>query len=123
MDGKKLAKILPLVVGIGLCVVEGLKAIVLLDSAHSPNAASGHTEPALFAPEISTSWSYITPLQMMILALVTGAVLLLAVLMFVLQWRNKLLTQTKPPGAPSPSSPRMANGPRNAASFGRARKS
>ena len=74
MDAGKIAKILPLVVGIGLCVVEGLKAILVLDSARAPNPANGHTEPALFAPEVSTSWSYITHTQIVILGVVTGAV-------------------------------------------------
>jgi hypothetical protein len=123
MDAGKIAKILPLVVGIGLCVVEGLKAILVLDSAHAPNPASGHTEPALFAPEVSTSWSYITHTQIVILGVVTGAVLLLAVLMFVLQLRGKWLAmggeKTKLP-APPPSSPRAVHGAGK--SFGRARR-
>ena len=124
MDAGKIVKILPLAVGIGLCVVEGLKAVMLLDSARAPNPANGQTEPALFAPEISTSWSYITHTQIAILSVVTGAVLLLAVLMFVLQLRGKWLAmggqKTEPP-APPPSSPRAANGAGK--SFGRVRRS
>lgn len=124
MDAGKIAKIMPVVVGIGFCVVEGLKATLLLDSAPAPNPANGHTEPALFAPAISTSWSYITPTQMVILSVVTGLVLLLAVLMFVLQLRGKLLAmggaKTEPPSAPPPSPSRAANGAGKL--FGRARR-
>jgi hypothetical protein len=120
MDAGKIAKILPVVVGIGLCVVEGLKAILLLDSARSPNPANGHTEPALFAPEVSVSWSYITHTQMLILGVATSAVLLLAALMIALQVRGKwLATENTETPAPPPSR-RAANGAGK--SFGRARR-
>ena len=122
MDGKKIAKILPIVVGIGFCVVEGLKAVLLLGASNAPNPASGHTEPAMFAPEISTSWSYIAHSQILILSVVTGAVLLLAVLMFALQLRGKWQAMDKTEAAaPPPPPPNAASGAGK--SFGRARRS
>jgi hypothetical protein len=125
MDAGKAAKILTIMVSIGLCVAEGLKAVFLLDSAPAPNPASGHTEPALFAPVVSTSWSYITPTQIVILSVVTGAVLLLALLMFGLQLHGKWLSMRRhedgaprEPATPQPA-PRVAGSHPGQSSFGR----
>ena len=84
-----LIRILPTVVGIGFCVIAVFKIIFLVDSSPAPDAASGHTEPALFAPAISTDWSYITPTQILILIVVTGTVLLLAALMVGLKLHDR----------------------------------
>jgi hypothetical protein len=122
MDSKRLAVILPTVVGIGFCVVEAFKIVFLLDSSASPDAQSGHTQPALFAPAVSTSWRFITDTQILVLTLVTGTVLLLAVLMFVLQWRNSTPSaqQTKAEALPEPASSHASQG--RGKTFGRERQ-
>jgi uncharacterized membrane protein YfcA len=89
MDMKRLAMILPGVVGAGFCVIEVFKIVFLLDSAASPDRASGHTQPAMFAPAVSTSWRYITEGQIMTLGITISAVLLLAAFMLFAQWRGR----------------------------------
>ncbi len=89
MGRKTLTRILPAVVGIGFCVIAVFKIIFLVDSSPRPDAASGHTEPALFAAAVSTDWSYITPTQ--ILIVVTGTVLLLAALMVGLKLHDRFV--------------------------------
>ena len=122
MNGKKLALILPWVVGLAFCVVEGFKILFLLDSSNTPDPKTGHTEAALFAPAISTDWSYITRPQIMVLIVVTSAALLLALLMFAVNIRNRFVAgrQTNievndAAGQPAPS-PRRSPKP---TSFGR----
>jgi hypothetical protein len=89
MDRKKLVKIMPTVVGIGFCVVAGLKVWAISGAATAPDLASGRTEPAMFAAALSTDWSYITHTQIIVLSVVTGAVLLLAALMVGLQFHDR----------------------------------
>jgi hypothetical protein len=123
MDGKRLAKILPVMVGIGFCVVEALKLVFLMDSATAPDAATGHTQPSLFAPEISTSWRYITDTQIGILTVTTIAVLVLAVVMFALQWRHRAAGTGGSKAGPS-AEPRTSRAPQASSkhvTFGRAR--
>jgi len=79
MDAKKLSRAMPTVVGIGFCVVSGVKLWALSGAAAAPDPTSGRTEAALFAPAVSTDWSYITRDQILILGVVTSIVLLLVV--------------------------------------------
>ena len=128
MDGKGLAKILPVIVGIGFCVVEAFKLVFLMDSAAAPDAATGHTQPSLFAPEISTSWRYITDTQIGILTVTTVAALVLAVVMFALQWWHraggtggpKAGSTAEPPA--EPRIPRVPQASSKHVTFGRARR-
>ncbi len=123
MDLKRFAKALPAIVGIGLCLVEGLKLVVQLDSANSKNAGTGHTEPFLFAPEISRDWSYVTGTQMWVLGVALLAVLSLAALMVVLNIWNKIAearsAATEPPPDLPAAPPRPT--PSSRKPFGRAR--
>jgi hypothetical protein len=91
MDLKRVAKAMPWVVGIGLCLVEALKLLVQLDATGSKDAASGHTEPFLFAPAVSTRWSYVTDTQMWLLGVGLCVVLLLSAVMLALTVWNKVL--------------------------------
>ena len=91
MDLKRLAKAMPWVVGIGLCVVEAVKLGVMSDSASQQVAGTGHTEPFLFAPDVSTSWSYITEPQMWVLGGALTVVLLLAAFMVGLNVWNRMV--------------------------------
>ncbi|RVD70297.1 hypothetical protein EN751_21470, partial [Mesorhizobium sp. M4A.F.Ca.ET.029.04.2.1] len=51
-------------IALGGLVVTGLaRMLILFTASPVPDPASGRTEPSLFAPEISTNWDYITPLQ------------------------------------------------------------
>ncbi len=116
-----LARILPTVVGIGFWVIAVFKIVFLIDSSPRPDAASGHTEPALFAAAISTDWSYITPNQILILIVVTGTVLLLAALMVGLKLHDRFFdggsddeADIETPSKPSPPAP----APRRGRSFG-----
>ena len=124
MDLKRLVKAMPWIVGIGLCVVEALKLTVLLDSANSKDAGTGHTEPFLFAPEISRDWSFVTGTQMWVLGTALSVVLLLAALMLVLNVWNRVVeareAAAEPPDQPAePAPPRTT--PSGRKSFGRAR--
>jgi len=74
-------KIMPTIVGIGFCVIAGVKLWAMSGAAFAPDAASGRTEAALFAPVVSANWSYITHTQLLVLGVVTAAVLALAALM------------------------------------------
>ena len=86
MDRKRLAASLPWIVGLGFCVVEVIKIALLSDSTASNEPASGHVAPMLFAPQISTDWRYVTDGQMLFIAVVTVAVLLLAGLLLTSRW-------------------------------------
>ncbi len=77
----KLTKIMPTVVGIGFCVIAGVKLWAISGATIAPDPASGRTEPAMFAAALSTDWSYITHTQIVVLGVVTATVLLLAALM------------------------------------------
>ena len=90
MDLKRLVRAMPWVVGVSLCLVEGLKLIIQLDAANNKDAATGHTEPFLFAPAVSTDWSYITEPQMLVLGSALTVVLVLAVLMLALAVWNRI---------------------------------
>ena len=90
MDLKRLAKAMPWVVGIGLCVVEALKMGVQFDATSQQIAGTGHTEPFLFAPAVSDSWSYITEPQMWVLGGALTVVMLLAGFMVGLNVWNRL---------------------------------
>ncbi|MES2253641.1 MAG: hypothetical protein V4559_01225 [Pseudomonadota bacterium] len=110
MDRRTLTRIMPTVVGIGFCVIAVFKIIFLVDSSPRPDAASGHTEPALFAAALSTDWSYITHTQIIVLGVVTGTVLLLAALMVGLQFRDRFFgddadADIEAPSRPSPPAP------------------
>jgi len=116
-----LIRILPTVVGIGFCVVAVFKIIFLVDSSPTPDPASGHTEAALFAPAVSTDWSYITPNQILILIVVTSAVLLLSALMVGLKLHDRFFESSggddddiETDVTPSPPAPP----PRKGRSFG-----
>jgi hypothetical protein len=89
MDAKKLTKIMPTIVGIGFCVIAGVKLWAMSGAATAPDPAGGRTEAAMFAAALSTDWSYITHTQIIILGVVTGAVLLLAGLMVGLQVHDR----------------------------------
>ena len=91
MDLKRVSKAMPWVVGAGFCLVEALKLLVQFDATGSKDAASGHTEPFLFAPAVSTSWSYVTGPQMLLLGAGLCVVLLLAAVMLALTVWNKVL--------------------------------
>jgi hypothetical protein len=116
------------VVGIGLCVVEALKLGVLFDSTTQQIAGSGHTEPFLFAPAVSKSWSYITDTQMWMLGGALAIVLLLAAAMVAVNVWNRILETQEPveedladradQPAPRPVVPHAAASVRK--SFGRA---
>jgi len=89
MKAGTLARILPTVVGIGFCVIAAVKVWAMFGATNAPDPASGHTEATLFAPVISTDWSYITHGQILILIGVTGVVLLLAGLMLGVQFYER----------------------------------
>ena len=89
MDRQKLTRIMPTVVGIGFCVIAGVKLWAMSGAASAPDPASGRDQAAMFAPAVSTDWSYITHTQIVVLGLVTVAVLLLAALMVGLQVHDR----------------------------------
>jgi hypothetical protein len=79
MDARKISRVMPMVIGIGFCLVSALKLWALSGAAAAPDPASGRTQAALFAPAVSTDWSYITPNQILVLGVATAIVLLLVV--------------------------------------------
>jgi type III secretory pathway component EscT len=68
MDRQKFTRIMPTVVGIGFCVIAAVKLWAMSGASFAPDPASGRTEAAMFAPAVSTSWSYITHTQILVLA-------------------------------------------------------
>jgi hypothetical protein len=91
MTLKRLAKAMPWVVGIGLCVVEAMKLGVMFDSTTRQIAGTGHTEAFQFASAVSTNWSYITEPQMWALGGALTVVLLLAGFMVGLNVWNRMV--------------------------------
>jgi hypothetical protein len=105
MERKKLTRIMPTLVGIGFCVIAGVKLWAMSGAAAAPDPASGRDQAAMFAPAVSTNWSYITHTQIVVLGLVTAAVLLLAALMVGLQVHDRFFgdaDDAADPDAPVP---------------------
>ncbi|TIX50835.1 MAG: hypothetical protein E5V33_29845, partial [Mesorhizobium sp.] len=64
-------------IALGGLVVTGLaRMLILFTASPVPDPASGRTEPSLFAPEISTNWDYITPMQTWLLIVLTATTLI-----------------------------------------------
>ena len=94
MNRKQLAKILPTIVGIGFCLIEGMKLAFQFQATGRKDIASGHVEPILFAPVISTDWDYITAPQMIALAMVMVAVMVWATASVVPRQRTRIASRT-----------------------------
>jgi hypothetical protein len=73
----------------GLVVTAVARVLILFTASPVPDPASGRTEPSLFAPEISTDWHYITPLQTRVLILLTSATLICVVVWLIAAWRER----------------------------------
>lgn len=56
----------------GLVATAVARALIIFTASPVPDPASGRTEPELFAPVISSSWDYITPVQSWVLIVLTG---------------------------------------------------
>jgi hypothetical protein len=97
MDRKRLALILPSVVGAGLCLVEALKLAFQFQATDKKDIASGHVEPIRFAVVISQDWDYITTPQMIALCVVLTAVLGLAAVMLTSKWWARDEPPSDPP--------------------------
>jgi hypothetical protein len=125
MELKRLVKAMPWVVGVGLCLVEGLKLTFQFSAANSKIATTGHTEPFLFAPAVSRDWNYITEPQLLVLGIALTVVVLLAVLMLVLTLWSRFLDRreaTFEAEAEEPAAPaRRRVTPATRGNFGRAR--
>jgi hypothetical protein len=109
---KRLARILPTVVGIGFCLIEAMKVAFQVHATDVKDPASGHVEAIRFAPVISSDWDYITTPQMIALSVVMVAVMLLAAVMLTSKWwgeerRAERVSRSGGPAkttnAPSPS--------------------
>lgn len=125
MDRKRLAQWMPWIVGAGFCLIEAMKLAFQIQASDQKNPASGHVEPIRFAPAISADWDYITTPQMIALAVVMVAVMLLAAVMLTSKWwakdqaeirpsnrrraslRSIGLTRQKPSGAGRTSTPHL----------------
>jgi hypothetical protein len=97
MNRKRLALILPSVVGAGLCLVEALKLAFQFQATDEKDIASGHVEPIRFAVVISQDWDYITRPQMIALCVVMTAVLGLAAVMLTAKWWARDEPPSDPP--------------------------
>jgi hypothetical protein len=86
MNRKRLAQILPTVVGIGFCLIGAMKVVFQFSATDVKDPASGHVQPIRFAPVISSDWDYITTPQMIALSVVMVAVMLLAAVMLTSKW-------------------------------------
>ena len=60
----------------GLIVTAAVRSLIIFTASPVPDPASGRTEPELFAPLISSSFDYITPVQSWILIILTGITLI-----------------------------------------------
>ena len=119
MDAKKLTKIMPTVVGIGFCVIAGVKLWAMSGATFAPDPASGRTEPAMFAAALSTDWSYITHTQIVVLGVVTATVLLLAALMVGLHVHDRFFGDVDDDtDLDAPAPPPVARPARRGRSFG-----
>lgn len=124
MDRKRLAAILPWIVGAGFCLVEAMKLAFQIQATDAKDPASGHTEAFRFAPVISADWDYITEPQLIALGVVMIAVLVLGAAMATSRWwaRDRVdpsadTSLEDPPTAPAPP----VRHPADRKPFGRAR--
>jgi hypothetical protein len=118
MNRKRLSQILPSVIGIGFCLIEGMKLAFQFQATDRKDIASGHVEPIRFAPVISADWDYITTPQMIALAVVMVAVMLLVVGMLTSRFwaKERPEAAVAEPAIAPPSPPAALPGPRT---FGR----
>ena len=119
MDRKRLAQILPTVVGIGFCVIGAMKVVFQFYATDLKDPASGHVQPIRFAPVISTDWDYITTPQMIALSVVMVAVLLLAAVMVTSRWWASDAPAHAPLAEEPPPSPAPVHRPDAPKTFGR----
>ena len=73
----------------GMIATAAARALFIFSASPVPDPASGRTEPELFAPVISSSWDYITPVQSWILIVLTGATLVSFVAWMVFAFRER----------------------------------
>jgi hypothetical protein len=113
MNRKQLAKILPTVIGIGFCLIEGMKLAFQFQATDKKDIASGNVEPIRFAPVISSDWDYITTPQMIALAVAMVAVMALAAVMLTSRWwaKDRPETLVAEPSIAPPSPPAAASQP------------
>lgn len=75
---------------LGGLVANGLaRALILITASPVPDPASSRTEPSVFAPAISTHWSYITPVQAWLLIVLTGVTLICVVAWPIAAWLER----------------------------------
>ena len=110
---KRLARILPTVVGIGFCLIEAMKVAFQVHATDVKDPASGHVEAIRFAPVISSDWDYITTPQMIALSVVMVAVMLLAAVMLTSKWwaRDRTESPVAEPSIAPPPQPTTATSP------------
>lgn len=86
---KRLSSILRSMVLGGLCASGIARVLILFTASPVPDPASGRTEPLLFAPAISTSWDYITPVQAWLLIMLTSVTLICVVAWPIAAWLER----------------------------------
>jgi hypothetical protein len=89
MDRKRLAKLVPHFAGAALCLSAALKLAFQFQATDEKDVASGHVEPIMFAPRIGADWDYITHPQMVALAVVLTAVMLLGAAALTSRWWSR----------------------------------
>jgi hypothetical protein len=99
MNRQRLKVILPSIAGAALCLVEGLKLAFQFQASDKKDIATGHVEPILFAPVISSDWDYITTPQMIVLSGVMLVTIALSLAVLTQRWWQR----TEPPAAPPDS--------------------
>jgi hypothetical protein len=73
----------------GLVVSALARLLILFTASPVPDPASGRTVPSLFAPQISSDWDYITPLQNWLMIVLASATLACFVAWVVVAWRER----------------------------------
>ncbi|SDA80700.1 hypothetical protein [Mesorhizobium qingshengii] len=86
---KRLSSILRSMVLGGLVASGVARVLILFTASPVPDPASGRTEPSLFAPAISSTWDYITPVQAWLLIILTGVTLSCVVAWPIAAWMER----------------------------------
>ena len=86
---RRLSGVLKSVVTAGFVLIAAAKLVIAYTASASPDAASGRTEPVLFAPVVSPNWHYVTVSQQLLLGVLIGITLLCAAAWALLWWRDR----------------------------------
>jgi len=83
----------------GLLASAVVRLLIQFTASPVPDPASGRTEPSSFAPLISAGWQYVTPLQSLLLSLLSGFTVICLAGWLARAWMERKASGFGPHGA------------------------